>query len=238
MIKPTAKKNPTLEFTIAILADALVSHLRTITVSGAEVPVASMIFRISYQDDQEDLPEKLRSVKKRRVEKSADLLACLQEALVALAVNPAGTKKRSWFSPFIFEYKKKDEPMQIELISFADNQICEKKDPCAHSEILAIRRAAQMMGRERLEEFSLLTTLEPCLMCSGAIILARLQSVYYCCPTDRGIGLAEILELAQAKKMQGKKNCSINHLPKLVLLRSYQNEVQQILKSFFGAKRG
>ncbi len=52
-------------------------------------------------------------------------------------------------------------------------------DPTAHAEILAIRRAAERLGSERLEGCDLFVTLEPCAMCAGAIVHARLARVYF-----------------------------------------------------------
>jgi tRNA(adenine34) deaminase len=52
-------------------------------------------------------------------------------------------------------------------------------DPTAHAEMLAIRQAAQVVGEWRLEEVTLYSTLEPCCMCAGAIVLARIPRVVY-----------------------------------------------------------
>ncbi|MGN7160679.1 nucleoside deaminase [Sphingomonas sp. SAFR-052] len=52
-------------------------------------------------------------------------------------------------------------------------------DPTAHAEILAIRAAAQALGRDRLEDCDLWVTLEPCAMCAGAIAHARIARLYY-----------------------------------------------------------
>ncbi|URW77049.1 nucleoside deaminase [Sphingomonas donggukensis] len=52
-------------------------------------------------------------------------------------------------------------------------------DPTAHAEMLAIRAAAEVLGRERLEDCDLWVTLEPCAMCAGAISHARIARLYY-----------------------------------------------------------
>jgi len=59
-------------------------------------------------------------------------------------------------------------------------------DPTAHAEILAIRAAAQALGNERLEGCELWVTLEPCPMCAGAIVHARLARLYYAAPDPKG----------------------------------------------------
>ena len=61
------------------------------------------------------------------------------------------------------------------VISQVHNRMLADKDPCAHAEILAIRQAAQYLGRERLQGCDLWVTLEPCAMCAGAIAHARLD---------------------------------------------------------------
>ncbi len=59
-------------------------------------------------------------------------------------------------------------------------------DPTAHAEILAIRRAAERLGSERLEGCELFVTLEPCAMCAGAIVHARLARLYYAASDPKG----------------------------------------------------
>ena len=59
-------------------------------------------------------------------------------------------------------------------------------DPTAHAELLAIRAAAQALGAERLDGCDLWVTLEPCAMCAGAIVHARLDRVYYAAPDAKG----------------------------------------------------
>jgi tRNA(adenine34) deaminase len=59
-------------------------------------------------------------------------------------------------------------------------------DPTAHAEILAIRAAAAALGAERLNGCELWVTLEPCAMCAGAIVHARLPRLYYAAPDPKG----------------------------------------------------
>ena len=63
-------------------------------------------------------------------------------------------------------------------------------DPTAHAEMLAIRAAAQALGRERLADCELWVTLEPCAMCAGAIAHARLARVYYGADDPKGGAVA------------------------------------------------
>jgi tRNA(adenine34) deaminase len=59
-------------------------------------------------------------------------------------------------------------------------------DPTAHAEVLAIRAAAQVLGNERLDDCELWVTLEPCTMCAGAIVHARIARVYYAATDPKG----------------------------------------------------
>lgn len=72
------------------------------------------------------------------------------------------------------------------VIAAAHNLTRLPPDPTAHAELLAIRRAAQALGQERLEGCELWVTLEPCAMCAGAIAHARLARLYYAAPDPKG----------------------------------------------------
>ena len=65
------------------------------------------------------------------------------------------------------------------MISQERNEREQSKDPTAHAEVLALRRAAEVLGRRRLEGCVLYVTLEPCPMCAGAIINAHIPKVYF-----------------------------------------------------------
>ena len=73
-----------------------------------------------------------------------------------------------------------------EVIAEAHNMPRKTCDPTAHAEILAIRRAAEALGQERLSDCELWVTLEPCSMCAGAIVHARLAKVYYAASDPKG----------------------------------------------------
>lgn len=82
-------------------------------------------------------------------------------------------------------YEKKETPIgavivyQGKIIARAYNQREEKQDSTAHAEILVIKKACRKLGTWRLEDCDLYVTLEPCVMCSGAIIQSRIKTVYY-----------------------------------------------------------
>ena len=72
------------------------------------------------------------------------------------------------------------------LLSEAHDERMAMRDPTAHAEILALRRAAQLLGDWRLEDCDLYVTLEPCPMCAGALILARLRRLIYGALSPKG----------------------------------------------------
>lgn len=67
------------------------------------------------------------------------------------------------------------------ILGSACNQVIRHQDPTAHAEILAIRQAALRLGNYRLENCTLYTTLEPCAMCAGAMVQARIKRVVFAC---------------------------------------------------------
>ncbi|MBC7492094.1 MAG: nucleoside deaminase [Novosphingobium sp.] len=72
------------------------------------------------------------------------------------------------------------------VIALAHNAPRALRDPTAHAEILAMRAAARALGSERLTGCDLWVTLEPCPMCAGAIVHARIARVYYAAPDPKG----------------------------------------------------
>lgn len=73
-----------------------------------------------------------------------------------------------------------------EVVAEAHNAPREHRDPTAHAEVLAIRRAAEALGQERLGDCELWVTLEPCAMCAGAIVHARIGKLYYAASDPKG----------------------------------------------------
>ena len=72
-----------------------------------------------------------------------------------------------------------------EIISRGHNQPITTHDPSAHAEMVALRSAARLLGNYRLTDCSLYVTLEPCMMCSGAMFHARIREVVFGAPTRR-----------------------------------------------------
>ena len=72
-----------------------------------------------------------------------------------------------------------------EIVSEASNETIERHDPTAHAEILAIRAAGQKIGNYRLTGSTVYSTIEPCAMCAGALVNARVARLVYGAPDER-----------------------------------------------------
>jgi tRNA(adenine34) deaminase len=84
-----------------------------------------------------------------------------------------------------------------EVIAGAHNRREVDRDPTAHAELLAIKAAARTLGDWRLENCTLYVTLEPCAMCAGAMVLARIERCVYGCTDPRGGYLGTLGDLSQ-----------------------------------------
>lgn len=102
-------------------------------------------------------------------------------------------------------------------------------DPTAHAEILAIRRAAQVLGKDRLDGCELWVTLEPCAMCAGAIAHARIARLYYGASDAKG-GAVE-----QGARVFDQPQCL--HRPEIYAGMG-EEEAVEILRVFFRQRRG
>jgi len=87
-----------------------------------------------------------------------------------------------------------------EILAWAHNAPIGKKDPSAHAEILALRRAAEAAGNYRLAGTTLYVTLEPCIMCAGAIIQARMARVVFGAPDPKNGGVVSLYRLFEDKR--------------------------------------
>ncbi|KAA0972205.1 nucleoside deaminase [Aureimonas fodinaquatilis] len=75
------------------------------------------------------------------------------------------------------------------IIARAGNETRQNNDPTAHAEIVAIRRACEVLGQERLPGADLYVTLEPCAMCAAAISFARIRRLYFGAIDEKGGGV-------------------------------------------------
>lgn len=116
-----------------------------------------------------------------------------------------------------------------EVIASAHNEREATGDPTAHAEVLAIRRAAQKLGRRRLTGCTLYVTLEPCPMCAGAIVMAELDGVYYGA-ADETAGCAGSVYAIPEDPAFGRRIACMGGL--------LEGECKEILDGFFEERRG
>lgn len=122
-------------------------------------------------------------------------------------------------------------------ISIAANATITRKDPLAHAEILVIDEARRRLNREFLNGFALISTLEPCLFCTGALLLTRIDAIYYFARSDKGIRLCDTINLSLSHKARGEKAGSSNHHPEILPLDSMAERSARLLERFFRQKR-
>ncbi|MCB6184160.1 tRNA adenosine(34) deaminase TadA [Leeia sp. TBRC 13508] len=117
---------------------------------------------------------------------------------------------------------------QNEIIGRGYNQPIMRHDPSAHAEMMAIRQAARKIGNYRLVDCQLYVTLEPCLMCSGAIMHARIGQVIYGAPDFKTGACDSVLNVFE--------NSQLNHHAK-VRSGLLADEAVSLLKQFFAERR-
>ena len=111
-----------------------------------------------------------------------------------------------------------------QVIAEAYNRRESDKDPTSHAEILAIRLASQRLNRWRLSGTTLYVTLEPCTMCMGAAILARIDRLVFGCFDPKGGAAGSLFDISSDSRL--------NHSIK-VLSGVRESECAGILKAFF-----
>lgn len=114
------------------------------------------------------------------------------------------------------------------IIARAHNRPVGLSDPTAHAEILTIREAARKTGNYRLDGASLFVTLEPCPMCFGAIVHARIARLYY--------GAADPKTGAVESQWHMARHPGLNHRVE-VFPGSFSEPCREILQGFFHLKR-
>lgn len=103
-----------------------------------------------------------------------------------------------------------------------------RQDPTGHAELIAIRKAARKRGSWRLLDTVLYVTLEPCTMCMGAIILARIPTVVFGCFDPKGGAAGSLFDLSNDSRL--------NHRVELIP-RVLESECSSLLSSFFAELR-
>ncbi len=115
-----------------------------------------------------------------------------------------------------------------EVIAAARNERELRGDPTAHAEILALREAARHLGNWRLLDTVLYVTLEPCAMCAGAIVLARVPRVVYAAPDPKAGAAGSVLDVLAEPQLNHRPDVSGGLLAE---------EAAALLRTFFGSRR-
>jgi len=116
-----------------------------------------------------------------------------------------------------------------QIIGEGFNAPISRHDPTAHAEIMALRDAAQRIANYRLPDTTLYVTIEPCVMCAGALVHARVREVVYGASEPRSGAAGSVFEILQSGKL--------NHR---VALRGgvLASECASLLQDFFKVRRG
>jgi tRNA(adenine34) deaminase len=115
-----------------------------------------------------------------------------------------------------------------EVLARGGNRTIRDCDPTAHAEIVVLREAAQKLGNYRLAQTSLYVTLEPCAMCAGAIVQARVPRLVYGADDPKGGAFRTCFEFLTSPKL----NHQVEVTPGVLA-----DEASSLLQSFFAARR-
>src|ERR1700720_451887 len=114
------------------------------------------------------------------------------------------------------------------VVGRGQNRVLRDLDPTAHAEIVALREAARALGNYRLTGCEIFVTLEPCAMCAGAMIHARLSRLIYAAADPKAGAVSSVLE--------GLKHPRLNH-QRIVTGGELAEESGDLLRSFFRQRR-
>jgi tRNA(adenine34) deaminase len=145
------------------------------------------------------------------------------ERLMGLAIERARAAAEHGDVPIGALVARDGEPLAA-----AGNERELRRDPVAHAELLAIRAAAEELGGWRLPGTTLYVTLEPCAMCAGAIVLARIPEVVFGAADPKAGAAGSVLDVLGEP--------ALNHRPRVAGgLRG--EECAEVLRDFFAARR-
>jgi tRNA(adenine34) deaminase len=115
-----------------------------------------------------------------------------------------------------------------EIVGRGRNSPIARSDPTAHAEILALRAAAARVGNYRLPAAELFVTVEPCLMCVGAVLQARLRRVVFACADPKAGALGSVADFSDDPRLSHRF---------LVARGPCEREAGELLRAFFRERR-
>jgi len=116
-----------------------------------------------------------------------------------------------------------------EIVARGQNRVLRDLDPTAHAEIVALRKAARTIANYRLTNCELFVTLEPCAMCAGAIIHARLKRLVYGAHDPKAGAAGSVLEVLNHPRLNHQMEVTAGML---------EEECGELLREFFRQRRG
>jgi len=117
---------------------------------------------------------------------------------------------------------------KYQIIARAHNQIKMLKDPTAHAEMIAITQAAAFLKNERLKDCDVYATIEPCPMCAGAFVLARIRNLYFAAKDPKSGAAGSVVNVLQHNKLNHRVNVKSGIL---------EEEARSLMQDFFRKKR-
>ena len=115
-----------------------------------------------------------------------------------------------------------------QIIARAYNQMKTLKDPTAHAEMIAITQAASYLKNERLKDCDMYVTIEPCSMCAGAMVLARIRNLYYATEDPKTGAAGSVISILNNSKLNHKVKTKSGIL---------KEESRSLIQEFFKKKR-
>jgi tRNA(adenine34) deaminase len=115
-----------------------------------------------------------------------------------------------------------------QVVSSAHNMRESWQDPTAHAEVIVLREAAARLGRWRLSDATVYVTMEPCLMCAGAMVLARVGRLVYGCRDPRAGALGSVYDVV--------RDGMLNHVYR-ILPGVLEAECRELVQRFFEKRR-
>lgn len=116
-----------------------------------------------------------------------------------------------------------------EIVARGQNRVLRDNEPTAHAEIVALREAAKAVGNYRLNGVTLYVTLEPCAMCAGAMIHARLDRLVYAAADPKAGACGSVLEVLNHPRLNHQMEVARGILA---------DDAAELLRSFFRERRG
>ena len=115
-----------------------------------------------------------------------------------------------------------------EILGTGQNLREQNNDPTAHAEIVALRNASEKLGSWRLDDLTIVVTLEPCAMCAGAILQSRVKRLVFAAWDEKAGAVGSVMDVIRDPRALTKVE---------VITGIMEKECSEVLKDFFNSKR-